>query len=180
VQIEYTRLTPDDTEALVGFLMSGSWPFHASVAEPGTIRKRMASGDYDDADNRTFWQLADGERAGLIKLTDLTDPTPMFDLRIAPAWRGRGLGKAAVRWLTQYLFDEFPQIRRVEGQTRGDNAAMRAVFRACGYVKEAHYREAWPAPDGSVHASIAYAMLRRDWETGTTTPVDWDDEPVRR
>ncbi|GAB2911349.1 GNAT family N-acetyltransferase [Nonomuraea fastidiosa] len=179
MQIEYKRLAPEDNEKLVDFLMSSQWPFHASVPEPDAIRQRVASGVYDDADNRTFWLLADGERAGLIRLTDLTDPTPMFDLRISSKWRGRGLGKAAVRWLTEYLFNEFPEIRRVEGQTRGDNAAMRAVFRACGYIKEAHYREAWPSPDGSVHACIAYAILRHDWATGTTTPLVWDDEPVR-
>ncbi|MFG1696294.1 GNAT family N-acetyltransferase [Nonomuraea sp. NPDC049309] len=179
MRIDYQRLAPEDTEALVEFLLADPWPFHAGVQNADAIRQRVASGVYDDADNRTFWQLADGERAGLIRLTDLTDPTPMFDLRISSKWRGRGLGKAAVRWLTEYLFNEFPEIRRVEGQTRRDNAAMRAVFRACAYVKEAHYREAWPGPDGSVHDCIAYAILRRDWETGTTTPVAWDDEPAR-
>ncbi|MEV4802107.1 GNAT family protein [Nonomuraea sp. NPDC049421] len=180
MQIEYVRLSPDDTEALVAFLTADPWPFHAGVQDPEAIRKRVADGVYDDDDNRTFWQIADGERAGLVRLNDLSDPTPMFDLRILPRFRGRGLGKDAVRWLTAYLFDAFPQIQRVEGQTRGDNVAMRAVFRACGYVKEAHYREAWPAPDGSAHDSIAYAILRRDWVSGTVTPLVWDDEPVRR
>ncbi|MCT2583272.1 hypothetical protein [Actinophytocola gossypii] len=33
-------------------------------------------------------------------------------------------------------------------------------------------REAWPGPDGP-YDSVGYAILRRDWRTGTTTPVDW-------
>ena len=35
---------------------------------------------------------------------------------------------------------------RVEGTTREDNHAMRRVFDKTGYVQEAHYREARPAP----------------------------------
>jgi RimJ/RimL family protein N-acetyltransferase len=80
----------------------------------------------------------------LIRLLDLADDTPMFDLRLRAACRGAGLGTHAVRWLTASLFTELPGIRRIEGTTRQDNAAMRRVFRKCGYVKEAHYRQAWP------------------------------------
>lgn len=46
-----------------------------------------------------------------------------------------------------------------------------------GFVTEAYYREAWPADVGAVSGSVAYAILRRDWQSGTTTPVDWDDFP---
>jgi RimJ/RimL family protein N-acetyltransferase len=44
--------------------------------------------------------------------------------------------------MTGYLFTEFPGIRRIEGTTRADNHAMRRTFRRCGYVKEAHWRQA--------------------------------------
>jgi hypothetical protein len=43
------------------------------------------------------------------------------------------------------------------------------------WVKEAHYRESWPVEGGPALASVAYAVLRRDWETGTTTTFVWDD-----
>jgi hypothetical protein len=36
---------------------------------------------------------------------------------------------------------------------------------------------AWPDQDGGVHDGVGYALLCEDWERGTTTPVDWDDEP---
>jgi RimJ/RimL family protein N-acetyltransferase len=68
-----------------------------------------------------------------------------------------------------------PQATRFEGQTREDNIAMRRTFLRAGFVKEAHYRDGWPVEGGPALASVAYAILRRDWEQGTTTPVDWDD-----
>ena len=103
---------------------------------------------------------------------------PLFDLRLAQEHRGRGLGEAALRALTSHVFATYADLRRFEGQTREDNIAMRTVFVRSGWVKEAHYREAWPVEGGEPLASIAYGMLRRDWETGTTTPVPWGDEPA--
>lgn len=53
---------------------------------------------------------------------------------------------------------------------------MREVFLRCGYVKEAHYRQAWP---GDVpHDAVGYAVLRSDWSTGTVTPPNFADEPA--
>ncbi|SDH00397.1 GNAT family N-acetyltransferase [Nonomuraea jiangxiensis] len=176
MRIEFPRYAPGDTDLLVGFLTGEDWPFHAGTQQADAIRRRAADGLFDDAENRTFWVLADGEHAGLIRLQDLADDTPMFDLRIRHARRGHGLGTAALVWLTRYLFTEFPQVLRIEGTTRQDNRAMRAVFRKSGYAKEAHYRQAWPGHDGTLHDSVGYAILRRDWLTGTVTLPDWDDE----
>ncbi|MEC5168635.1 hypothetical protein RCH11_001094 [Glaciihabitans sp. GrIS 2.15] len=54
---------------------------------------------------------------------------------------------------------------------------MRRTFQPAGFVTEAHYREAWPADGGAVFGSVAYAILRHDWQSGTTTPVDLGDFP---
>lgn len=138
----------------------------------------MAASAYDNDRTRTFWIATDtcGE-ASLIRLFDLGDSTPLFDLRVRAAFRGLGLGTAAVRWLTGYLFAEFPDTERIEGTARRDNRAMRRTFIRCGYVKEAHYRRSWAGRDGTLHDAIGYAILRSDWETGTVTRPDWDDEP---
>ncbi|HAN85469.1 MAG TPA: N-acetyltransferase, partial [Micrococcus luteus] len=61
-----------------------------------------------------------------------------------------------------------------EGQTREDNSPMLRTFQRAGWVKEAHYRRGWPVEGGEPVASVAYAMLRQDWENGTTTPVPWE------
>ena len=55
---------------------------------------------------------------------------------------------------------------------------MRRTFQRAGFLKEAHYREAWPVDGGPPVASIGYGVLRRDWLSGTSTPLVWDDEPT--
>jgi RimJ/RimL family protein N-acetyltransferase len=177
--ISHRRFVPAEADLLAEFLTAEVWPYHGSGApDAAQIRAHAAAGRYDNDQTRTFWILTrTGTEAGLIRLLDLADDTPLFDLRIRAAYRGQGLGTQAVRWLTGYLFTELPGIRRIEGTTRQDNLAMRRAFRRCGYVKEAHYRQAWPAPGGMVYDAVGYAILRTDWQAGTNTPPDWDDEP---
>lgn len=170
----FTKFDAADGEALADFLARERWPFHAiEIVERADVLKRVAEGYYGD---ETYWVEVDGERVGIVRLFDLEDETPMFDLRISERHRGKGLGRAAVTWLTDRLFGEFAHVERIEGTTRQDNVAMRRVFRRCGYVKEAHYRKAWPDASGHKHDSVGYAILRRDWQTGETTVPDFHDE----
>jgi RimJ/RimL family protein N-acetyltransferase len=175
--IKYRRFVPAEADLLAEFLTTQDWPYHAAGSpDPAQVRAQVQAGLYDNDQARAFWIVTDTE-VGLIRLLDLADDTPLFDLRIRAAYRGAGLGSHALRWLTAYLFTEWPSIRRIEGTTRQDNWAMRRTFRKCGYVKESHYRQGWPAPDGTIHDAVGYAILRSDWQTGTVTPPDWDDEP---
>jgi RimJ/RimL family protein N-acetyltransferase len=100
---------------------------------------------------------------------------PVFDLRFAEAHRGRRLGVPVLRGLTELVFARWPDVSRFEGHTREDNLAMRATFRRAGWVKEAYHRDGWTVDGAGRLASVGYAVLRRDWESGTTTPVVWDD-----
>ena len=177
--IEYRRFVPAEADLLAEFLTTEHWPYHGPrVSDAAQIRAQAAAGYYDNDQARTFWIVTrTSAEAGLIRLMDLADDTPLFDLRIRAAYRGAGLGTHAVNWLTGYLFTAFPRLRRIEGTTRQDNHAMRRTFRKCGYVKEAHYRQAWPAPGGAIYDAVGYAVLRTDWQAGTTTPPAWDDEP---
>jgi RimJ/RimL family protein N-acetyltransferase len=149
-----------DAGEYVAFLTAEEWPFHLNPKpDPSDIRLG------DD----TFWIVDDGATVGLVRLLDLDDiddgGNPLFDLRVTAAARGRGVGEAAVRWLTDHIFTNHAT-NRIEGTTREDNHAMRRVFDKTGYVQEAHYREAWPAPE-RVYDSVGYAILRRDWRSGT-------------
>jgi RimJ/RimL family protein N-acetyltransferase len=177
--IEFRRFVPAEADTLAEFLTTEDWPYHSPDGPAAAqVREQAAAGGYDDDRTRTFWIVTgSGTEAGLIRLLDLTDDTPMFDLRIRAAYRGAGLGTAALRWLTGYLFAGFPGIRRVEGTTRQDNWAMRRAFRTSGYAKEAHYRQAWPGRDGRIYDAVGYAILRADWQSGAITMPDWDDEP---
>ncbi|MGW6845746.1 GNAT family N-acetyltransferase [Streptomyces sp. NPDC054958] len=181
MDISYQRLVASDADLLADFLVNGAWPFHGPAAlNRDTIRQRVFDGFYDGDESWTFWIVEGGEKVGLIRLFDLADVpeggTPLFDLRVDSAYRGRGLGGQALAWLTGYLFTEFPDLQRIEGTTRMDNRAMRRTFLSSGYAKEAHYRDAWPGEQGHVHDAVGYAILRRDWLSGATTLPEWNDE----
>jgi RimJ/RimL family protein N-acetyltransferase len=177
VEIAYRPVETEDADRLVAFLTGDTWPFHGSpVVTTDVARQWIAAGRYHSDDSRAFWITAEGEDAGLLRLMDLRDSTPVFDLRLRTRYRGQGIGGQALCWLTAYLFTEFPAIRAVQGTTRQDNRAMRRAFQRAGYVKEAHYRDAWPVDGGEVYDAVGYAILRRDWLTATTTPPDWHDE----
>jgi hypothetical protein len=154
VHIEFTAC--EDTAVLDDLIHGDDWPYHAGG---GPIR-------WIGPGIRTFRVLADGDPAGVIRLYDLDDGGPMFDLRLRTAYRGRGIGTDAVRWLTGYLFTELPEVHRIEATTRADNRPMRRVLGKCGYEREARYRQAWPVPGGPPQDSLGYAILRSDWAAG--------------
>ncbi|TWP52112.1 GNAT family N-acetyltransferase [Lentzea tibetensis] len=163
------RFTPDQAEELADFLTSSDWPFHSRVPDRSTVLRQVADGHWDGPSAQTFWI----ERRGVVRLFDLDDGSPLFDLRIAAAERGRGLGSRAVGWLTGYLFETLPA-NRVEATTRADNHAMRAVLAKHRYVLEARYRQTWPDRAGVLHDGVGYAVLRQDWDSGSVTPVNWE------
>ncbi|MGP9843676.1 GNAT family N-acetyltransferase [Brachybacterium sp. 107] len=177
--ITVRRLSPRgaDREDLLAFLTSHSFPFHVLMRRTREeVATAIDNGAYESEETRSFWlEHAELGRIGLVRLEDLEDPTPMLDLRLAEEFRGQGLGAAALAATTRHVFEHFAEVTRFEGQTREDNLAMRRTFLHCGWVKEAHYRESWPVEGGAPLASVAYAILRRDWESGTTTPVPWKE-----
>lgn len=153
---------PDDADDVVAFLTANDWPFHGT---PRLHRASAAEVTVVDDDVASFWIRDAGRAVGLVRLLDLDDlddGSPVFDLRIAAPHRGRGLGRQAVDWLTAFLFSAHPRLHRIEATTRDDNAAMQAVFAACGYRQEGRFVEAWTNADGSRADALAYAILRRE------------------
>ncbi|WP_146360423.1 GNAT family N-acetyltransferase [Arthrobacter yangruifuii] len=176
MSITLRKMTPDDAGAVTAFLSSNRFPFHMNAAPTeAEASRRVAAGHFWGGESHGFWVQHDDDDIGLVVLEDLADDNPVFDLRLAEEHRGRGLGVDVVRALCALAFTEFPEIVRFEGQTREDNLAMRKTFLRAGFVKEAHYRQAWPTADGSRVASVAYAILRSDWEQNTVTPLEFDD-----
>lgn len=176
-------LTAVDREAVIAWVSGQRWPFH-SRPEPGpdVVAEAWDEGAYLGPEVAGFWLLQGGQRLGLMRVQDLHDEggNPCLDLRLLASARGQGLGTWALRQLTAWLFTHHPEETRLEGQTRVDNLAMRKAFRRCGYLKEAHFRQAWPSGlgDGVAFDSIGYAILRADWASGRSTPVAWEDEPT--
>jgi RimJ/RimL family protein N-acetyltransferase len=176
VTVRLEPLAAEHATWLGEFLVSDDWPFHAGTVDRALVTARLRQGYYDGPGRATFLVTDGAQQVGVVRVEDLDDPTPTFDLRIAAAHRGRGHGTAALRELARWVFDAH-DVERLEGTTRQDNVVMRRTFRAVGFVKEAHYRRGWPARDGRLVDAVGYALLRTDWRDGTTTPVDWDDEP---
>lgn len=164
--LTFERVSTAEASAFVAFLLGSDWPFHGaaqlSVAEAEAI-------SITNTETRSFWIRDAGTVVGLVRLLDLgdvEDGSPLFDLRIASGHRGQGYGTAAVQWLSDHLFVEYPVLHRIEATTRSDNAAMIAILNRCGYHHEGLLREAWKSRDGSRHDTMLFGLLRRDWSGG--------------
>ncbi|WP_104102167.1 GNAT family N-acetyltransferase [Arthrobacter sp. 08Y14] len=165
-----------EAEAIVQFLTSNSFPFHMTAQHTAkSAREAVDSGRFWSEESVGYWIVDDAKTVGMVVLDDLEEDTPMFDLRLAEDFRGRGLGPQVLKALCSLVFEKFPDPVRFEGQTREDNVAMRKTFVRAGFLKEAHYRLGWPTADGTRVASVAYAILRQDWESNGTTSFEWDD-----
>lgn len=131
-----------DAEALAAFLTGNEFPFHLGRAfTSDEARASVVSGRWASLGTETYWVEADGVRIGTVTLEDLDDPTVMLDLRLAEVYRGRGFGTLSLRSAADQVFSARSETRRIEGQTRDDNLAMRATFNRAGWVKEACFRE---------------------------------------
>lgn len=180
MQIRFSAIEPvAEAAELVSFFCANEWPFHGvAVVDESTVQRRIAEGYYRNASREAFW-IETPERIGYLALEELEDiedgGNPIFDLRLAKRHRGAGYAEPILRALCAMVFANYPTVRRFEGQTREDNIAMRRSFGRAGFLKEAHYRQSWPTADGGYLASVAYGILRSDFETGTVSTFDWAD-----
>ncbi len=179
-ELKLKELEDSGKDILVDILTSDTWPFHSTpVLEKEKIIEQLEKGYFNGPGKRTFFIEYANEKVGVIRLFDLgdsreDDETPLFDIKIKSEFRGKGIGEDAVRKLADVVFNEYPNKNRFDATTRADNIAMRRVFEKCGFVKEAHYRQAWPDEEGNKFDCAGYSILRQDWKNKTKTPVDWD------
>ena len=168
-----------DDEVLIELLTTDTWPLRLKATfTRAEVEAELSSGEYGDAKDLTFFIEVDGSVVGLVRLEDAYEERmdPQLDIRFRAAWRGKGLGEGAVRFITDEFFTRLPARVRIEGQTRRSNVAMRKVFVKAGWVKEAVYRQAWPPDEaGVVHDGLGYAITRSDWAEGTRTAPDFSD-----
>ena len=167
----------DEIDDLIEFLTSDTWEFHGTPnPKPERIRASYENNYYTSDDCKTFWVILDEDtKVGQVRIYDLEDGTPLFDIRILSKYKGMGIGTSTVNWMVDYLFNNYSDKDRLEGYTRQDNYAMRSVFHKCGFVKEAHHRKAWPGEDGRLYDAIGYGIIKEDWNNGQATHVLWED-----
>ncbi len=170
--------TMEEQEQLIHFMTTNTWPYHGN-SHPGRsiIEKSIEEGGYESDEVKTLWvENENGDKIGIVKIHDLQDAIPLFDLRIADVSRGMGYGPKALRLVAEYVFNLSEKKIRLEGHTRQDNLAMRKTFERAGFVKEAHLRQAWFSPiENSYYDAVTYGITREDFMAGTTTPVIWED-----
>jgi RimJ/RimL family protein N-acetyltransferase len=182
MHIKIREFDETEKEGLSEFLTGERWEFHSTpqiTKEKVTVQ--LQNGYFTGRGIKTFVITEESSAAiGIIRLFDLgTDAasteTPLFDIKISSRFRGKGIGEFAVNWLKNFVFTNFPAKNRFEATTRADNVSMRRVLEKCGFVKEAHYRKAWPDVNGNKYDCAGYAILREDWESGNLTPVNFHD-----
>lgn len=167
---------PSDRAVLIEFLSTNRFPFHvASAPTRATVEKRIDDGAFSAPEHALFRVDIDGALAGIVVLDDLDDDAPMIDVRLSERLRGQGIGTTLLGVLADHVFAAFPDVTRIEAQTRDDNVAMRKALVRNRWVQEAHYRRTWPVDGGAPRDSVAYGILRADHLSGTTTPFLSDD-----
>ena len=167
MQVRIDPVANTDAALLGEFLAGSEWPFHYERhVDANWVRGRLESGHFFGADARSFWIRGEASAAplGLVRVFDLSDMTPLFDLRVASAARGNGVGTLALRELTRWLFAQHPDGGRLDGYTRHDNLGMRRVFEKCGFTQEALHRRAWRVDEGEPLDAVGYAILREEAE----------------
>ncbi len=176
--LTYTQFDESQSEQLAALIVGEKWPFHVNH-EPTLeqVTKWISGGHFTGKDTLTFFVFLNDQTSpvGIVCLQELSDSVPVFDLRLISSGRNRGIGRKITDWLAEYVFTNTDK-HKIEGHTRADNIPMRHVFKTCGWVKEAYYRQAWPDSSGNTHDALAYAILKSDWEAGTQTEIDWADE----
>jgi len=116
-----------DTEStqVASFLATHVWPFHSKSRLSLDAARNVALGPVEEV--RAFWIKQNRNKVGLIRLLDLKDDedgSVQFDIRLAEESRGHGIGSAAVLWLTNKLFSNYPSLHRIEATTRIDNSSL--------------------------------------------------------
>ncbi len=169
-----------DDDSIAEFLSGEEWPYHSrSKLDREGVRAQLANGYFESNDSQSFMiETENSVMIGIMRLFDIEDigdGSPMFDIKISSVHRSKGVGCMAVKWLTDYVFNTWPQQNRFEATTRVDNIAMRKVFVKNGFVREGHYRQAWPGEGSMKYDAVQYAILRHDWLLGSTTKINWDE-----
>ncbi len=176
LDISFVEFKIEDSQELVSFFISETWSFHSNPNPSAeAISKSIENGSFINTDIKTFWIAFNNEKIGVIKLFDLEDEIPLFDIRIKAKYRGKGVGEYSLKWLIKYVFETL-NYKKLEGTTRQDNISMSKTFLKCGFVKEGHHRKSWPDETGFYYDAIGYGILKEEWIENKSTPVNWFDE----
>ncbi len=84
-------------------------------------------------DRKIYVVLTDGQPAGAARL-DLSDNQALVSLHLAPEWRGRRIGPAALRALTDLAFEALG-VDRLLAFVKLENTRSLSAFEQAGFVR---------------------------------------------
>ena len=130
-------------------------------------------GDYDEAKLRDevadpghrCWTIEiDGEPAGLLEVTEESDPdyrNVALDIFIGAQYHGKGLGAEALRTMLRRMFDERGHHRATIDPAVENERAIRS-YRAVGFKPVGVLRKADRAPDGRLRDALMMDLLAEE------------------
>jgi RimJ/RimL family protein N-acetyltransferase len=94
---------------------------------------------------------------------DLRGHTAFFGYYLAEEWWGRGVMGAVVPAFTDYAFEKFPNLLRLEANVLHENEASARVLQRSGYKLECRQRQCY-LKHGKLFDGLLHVMLRDEWE----------------
>ncbi len=168
MKLIYKKFTRKLSEDLIQFLLSEEWKYHgSSKLTRKELEERLKGTYYTNRKQVTFLIYEKEKICAFLKLDDLiNDETeaPKFDIRINSKKRGKGYGLEIISFMINYIFKNYPKVRRIEGSTREDNVAMQNLFSKAGFLKAGQFRKAWHDDKGNWYDCLEYDFLREDLE----------------
>ncbi len=135
----------------------------AAAARTGHVRpvsRERVVASLAEADRKTFVAFAQGRRVAHATMTQHLPRLCEFNFLVV-AEPGRGFGRALVRHVVAFAFDEW-KANRLYLEVAATNAVARALYESEGFVCEGCFRDGYPREDGAFEDLIPYAILARD------------------
>lgn len=134
--------------------------------EEGKLAAELDEGMWASDDRFAWAVVVDGCPCGFVLVRDLASGDARMNIRLAPASRGRGIGREVLRQLADHHFSASPHVNRLAGRTHELNVPMQRAFTAAGFRLESRFRDAYRQPDGRLVSAWGYALTRAEWEAG--------------
>lgn len=86
-------------------------------------------------DRRLYVILADGTESGVVRL-DISGKEAVVSVNLAPEWRGRGVGPAALQAVSEFAFAVL-DLERLVASVKPENQRSLTAFRKAGFTARA-------------------------------------------
>jgi RimJ/RimL family protein N-acetyltransferase len=159
------RLRPTSPEDLDFVLDAERDPENARFILPWTREQHARALADPDAAHRIIEPGSARDRVGFVLLLGLTSPHGSLEFRrIVVTAKGRGLGRAAVRAVKRFAFEEH-KAHRLWLDVKAFNARARHLYASEGFVEEGVLRECLRGESG-FDSLVILSMLASEYRPG--------------